>query len=74
MGKAGRPNMSTIRAEGGGRVLKDVMEERTNGRESIMVNPIRTSKGGLGGSLWETSTGGTWTMLRELRLDVCWRI
>ena len=74
MGRAGRPNMSTIRAEGGGRLWMDVMEERRNGRESSMVNPIRTAKGGLGGSLWETSMGGTWTMLREVRLDVCWRI
>jgi len=66
--------MSTIRAEGGGRVLMDVMEERRNGREWSMVNSIRSSMGALGGSLWETSMGGTWTMLRELRLDVCWRI
>lgn len=52
----------------------DVREERRNGRDSSIVKLIRTSKGGLGGSLLETSMGGTWTMLRELRFDVCWRI
>jgi len=68
MGKAANPNMSTMSAEGGGSLV-DRMEECTKGMESSMVNRIRAAKGGLGGSLWETSMGGTRTMLR---FDVCW--
>ena len=70
MGKAARPNMSTMSAEGGGRLV-DRMEDRKKGMESIMVNIIRAAKGGLGGSVGEPSMGGTRTMLR---LDGCWRM